>query len=194
MKKFILTICMISAFMFTSQAQIDLKINPIGLLFGSPDLSGEYVVNENIGVELSAGILFGKVIGSGIFGGEGLDKSGYRIRASGKYYFSPDDGADGFFAGLYLGPRSRPTTGEPVDTGNGTSYEPGAKTSAFSLGVLIGYKWVSEKGIIFEIDGGLGRGLGNKITLNDLDNPTEVRGLGLDGVLVMSVGYRFGER
>jgi len=186
MKKLMLTIYLIGAFIFSSQAQIDLKINPLGLLFSSPDLAAEYLVSEDLGVELSAGIVFGKELASD------LDKSGYRVRLSGKYYFNIEDGCDKFYAGIYLGPRSRKTSGELVDLGNGNSYEPGAKISAFSFGFLAGYKWVSDSGVVFEIGGGLGRAFGDKITYNDSNNPTTIDGLGIDGVGVLSIGYRFG--
>ena len=188
MKKLLLTLCLVGAFIFSSNAQIDLKINPLGLLFGSPDLSGEYLVSEDFGVELSAGILFGKVLTSE------LNKSGYSIRLSGKYYFNIEDGCDKFYAGLYLGPRSRSTTGDAVDLGNGTFYEPGAKISAFAGGISFGYKWVSESNVVFELGAGFGRAFGDKITVNDENNPESIDGLGVDGFGVLSVGYRFGTK
>jgi len=186
MKKLMLAICLIGAFTFSSQAQIDLKINPLGLLFGSPDLAGEYLVSEDLGVELSAGVLFGKVLTSD------LNKSGYTIRLSGKYYFNPEDGCDKFYAGIYLGPRSRKTTGDLVDLGTGGSYEPGAKISAFAGGISAGYKWVSDSGVVFELGAGLGRAFGDKITYNDSNNPESINGLGIDGFGILSVGYRIG--
>lgn len=50
MKKVFLTV-IFGLTMLWAQAQIEVKINPIGTLFGSPDLSGEYIVNENFGLE-----------------------------------------------------------------------------------------------------------------------------------------------
>ena len=45
--------------MLIAQAQMEVKLNPIGTLFGSPDLSGEYIVNENFGTELTLGLEMG---------------------------------------------------------------------------------------------------------------------------------------
>jgi len=85
----------------TLSAQVDVNINPIGALFGSPDVSGEFVVSENFGVQATLGLDIGKVTGSGILGDEfEQKKSGYQFRVMGKYYFSPEEGADGFYAGL----------------------------------------------------------------------------------------------
>ena len=33
-------------------AQTELKVNPLGLLFGSPDISAEFRLNDNMGLEL----------------------------------------------------------------------------------------------------------------------------------------------
>lgn len=177
-------------FLFTSAySQIDLKINPLGVLFSSPDLAAEYVINENFGVELSVGLEYGNVAGTGLLGDEfELSKSGYKIRLSGRYYFRPVNGADRFYAGLYTGPRSNTVTGNSDLLG----YDPGYKRSAFTAGILVGYKWVADNGLIFELGVGGGRAFASKIELNDSENTTEVNGFGGDFVGTLAVGYRLG--
>jgi len=188
MKKLI--VLALFAFGFTtSQAQIDVSINPLGLLFSNPDLSAEYIVNENIGVELTLGAVYGKTAALGLGEEFRLSKSGYKVRLSGKYYFKPNNGGDRFYAGVYLGPRSTKQTGDSAVWGEDYGY----KVSAFTAGVNLGFKWVGDNGIVFEIGGGAGRAFGNKIEFIDPDgsNPV-VEGFGIDGFGKLSVGYRLG--
>lgn len=184
MKKLILLALCAFAISSTSSAQIELKINPIGLLFNSPDLSAEYIVNEDIGVEFGIGLEYGET--NGVLT-EGLKKSGFSVFVAGKYYFSPDDGADKFYAGAYLRPRTRKFTDNDDD-----GFDFGYKQSAFAAGILAGYKWVGARGILFEIGIGAGRAFGDKITYNDENNNFETDGFGIDFLGRLAVGYRFG--
>jgi len=165
-------------------AQVDLKINPLGILFNRPEFSAEYLVNEDIGVEATIGIVYGKNVVD-------LDQSGYRLTLLGKYYFSPDDGNDKFYAGAYLGPRSRKITNSYEDF-TGASVDSGYKVSAFAAGVVVGYKWVSARGILFELGFGAGRAFGEKLTWNDDDSSGDFDGFGFDVIGTLAVGYRFG--
>ncbi|MFK8006096.1 MAG: DUF3575 domain-containing protein [Saprospiraceae bacterium] len=181
MKKLILLALFAYATSSTTIAQIELKINPIGLLFNSPDLSAEYIVNEDIGVEFGLGLEYGTQALTD------YDRSGFNVFVAGKYYFSPDDGADKFYAGAYLRPRSRKITDNDDD-----GFDFGYKQSAFAAGVLIGYKWVGARGILFELALGGGRAFGDKFTWNDGDNSGEADGFGVDFLGRLAVGYRFG--
>lgn len=164
-------------------AQFEVKINPIGVLFNSPNVSAEYIVSDDIGVEAIIGLDYGNAA----LGLVDLKKSGYSIRLAGKYYFNPDDGADKFYVGLYTGPRSRTFTDEGDD-----GFDSGYKISAFTAGVLGGFKWVSSRNIVFEIGIGIGRAFGEKFEYNDSDNNNEsIDGFGIDGLGRISLGYRF---
>jgi len=165
MKNLLVAIVMI--FTVSLSAQIDLKINPIGLLFNSPDISAEYMVSDELGVQLSLGLDYGKIAGSGILGID-AKKSGYRVNIMGKYYFSPDDGCDKFYAGLYLGPRSR-----KVKYTEDATFNLNYKISAFTAGLATGYKWVGDSGFVFEIGIGAGRAFGEKIKYEDSNNTNE---------------------
>ncbi len=173
------------AFCFSTSlsAQLELKINPIGILFNSPDLGIEYVLTDDIGVEAIIGLDYGNAT----LGIADIERSGYKIRLAGKYYFSPQDGGDRFYAGLYLGPRSQ-TLSDSDDT-DGVDF--GYKISAFTAGAMVGFKWVSQRGILFEIGLGAGRAFGETIELNDTNNTEEIPTFGLDFISRISVGYRF---
>ena len=66
MKKLIVLALFAFAVSNTATAQIELKINPLGLLYSSPDIVAEYLVNEDIGVELGIGLVYGSY-GNDIF-------------------------------------------------------------------------------------------------------------------------------
>lgn len=166
-------------------AQIDVKINPIGLLFGSPDLAGEYRVNDDFGAELTLSAEMGT---AGVVTTDDFNpkKSGFGAMLAGKYYFSPENGCDKFYAGLYLRERSYKVEEDNPD------YLYGYKRTSFSGGLLIGYKWVSRKNVIFEIGTGFGRAFTDKIEWTDEDGSdvldTSIR---IDVIGRLSLGYRF---
>lgn len=110
-------------------------------------------------------LLFGYVAASFEYGftpSFGLDGDFYFIEdlsavsLSAKYYFNPDKGIDKFHVGAFVG----------------------AAESAPGLGFLLGYKWVSNKNILFELGLGVGRSLDD----------------GVIGYGKFHMGYRFGKK
>ena len=87
MKNFFLSIFLILGIHTSSQAQVDLQVNPITLLFGVAQISGEVIVKKNTGIEL------------GLLGGDG----GFGGTLVGKYYMTPKLGGDRFYIGGFLG-------------------------------------------------------------------------------------------
>lgn len=168
---------------FNLSAQFEAKINPIGALFNSPTVGLEYIVSDDIGVEAIIGIAYGDAPLAGI---TDLRQSGFNIRLAGKYYFNPDDGADKFYVGVYTGPKSRKYTDEEID-----NFNYGYKVSAFTAGLLGGFKWVSNRNIIFELGLGVGRAFGETYTYFDEDNTRTVDGFEFDIFARISLGYRF---
>jgi hypothetical protein len=183
MKKLIVLALFSFTYLGVIKAQIELKINPIGILiFNTADIVGEYLINENIGLELGIGLIYGN------YGGivdRDFDRSGYRLLVAGKYYFSPDDGCDKFYAGLYLRPKS------VTFTNNDDNVDFGFKQSSLGVGLMSGYKWVGARGITIEFGGGLGRGVRKRTTLNDNSKTLDLPSLKLNVFLRLSVGYRF---
>jgi len=186
MKKIIFLAFFSFAFSSISIAQVELKINPLGvLLFNNANIVGEYMVNEDIGIEAGIGLVYGKY--GGIINEE-FTRSGFRLLLAGKYYFTPEDGGDKFYAGIYLRPRTVTYTDD-----NDDNVDRGFKRSAFGVGLMTGYKWVGARGITFEFGGGLGRALGKNSILDNNSEPVDIpRLLRLDGFLRLSIGYRFG--
>jgi len=185
MKKSILLIAALVVVTMAS-AQIEVKINPVGALFGSPDVAAEYFVSDNFGAELTLGLVSGSAGLANSLNDWDPKRSGFGVMGMGKYYFSPDEGCDKFFAALYLRQRSW-----KVDDKNSDDY-PGFSRSIFAGGFALGYKWVGDSGIMLEIAGGAGRAFSEKNEWLNVDNQgIEFPNLGLDAITRLAVGYRF---
>lgn len=185
MKKiFTTTICLLSLILLHAQTA-EVKINPIGALFGNFDLSGEYFVSESFGAELSLGLVTGGGPSDDTFD---TKRSGFGVMGMGKYYFNPEDVCDKFFAGLYLRQRSWEITADDVD---GSTYA-GFKRSVFAGGFALGYKWAGAEGIVFELAAGGGRAFSESNEWTDADNEGEAfPDLGVDFIGRLALGYRF---
>lgn len=119
-----------------------------------------------------------------------VERSDYRLRLTGKYYFKPQMGGDRFYAGAYLAPRSLKLSGSEDAFG----YDPGYKKSAISLGFVIGYKWVFANVFVFEVGVGGGHALVSKVKVNDPDsNPLTIERYGFDSIGVLALGFRLGK-
>ncbi len=182
MKKIFLSFIAVLAFT-TAWSQTDLKINPIGFLFGSPDVSAEFGISESMGVEPFVGVTYSNFK----IGEATLKSNGFRLGGVGKYYFSPEKGLDKFWAGVYL----RGGTSTSTGTVNGKAEE--TSNARVALGLGLGYKWVSSKNIVFELGFGAGRALLNKYTVKSGSaDLSQYPILNIDLLTRIQVGYRFG--
>lgn len=199
MRIIILTLTTIFLFSTITNAQFEVKGNPIGLVWGSPNIALEYVVSDKLGIEVTPSFLYGSVAGAALSAADPFDQKfrGYRLRLALKYYFNPVTSGDGLYAGPYFGPRSSKYTADADELG----YNPNYKQSAFSVGAIFGYKYMIDSGLFFELQAGLGWGIGAKLEYEDpeydelinnvLDNPIGDALLGFEGVRSVSIGYRF---
>ena len=183
MKKFIV-LSLFCAFICKIQAQTELKINPLGLLFSSPDLSVEFAVAENIGIEPFIGVSFLKLT----VDGDGYKSNGLGYGVNGKYYFNPDKGIDKFYAGIYMRGGNSKYTGQGSNSGDSFS------RNYFGVGLSLGYKWVSRQNIVFDLGGGIGRKFLNKYSDASSSNVdiSSIPLLNIDAFFRFGVGYRFG--
>ena len=166
---------------------IDVTINPIPLLFGNVNVGAEYVVNDNIGVELTIGIASGK--DDALTGDAEAKYFGMPIAVFGKYYFSPDDGADKFYADIWLKyvNRSYEYDGPDADLFVGYSQ------TRFGGGFGIGFKAVADNGLVFDIGFGGGRAISDNTKFDSGNGEQDVidwPDLMLTGKI--GIGYRFG--
>jgi len=188
MKNFLLIIGLALAASFSSNAQyIDLQLNPIGALFGNVSATAEFPLSENVGIEPAVGFVFGER------GLGGYKSSGVGLGVNAKFYFSPDDGTDKFYA---FGYTRFATVNNTFNEGSVTSgFFDEYRNTRLSLGVGVGYKWVADNGFIFELAAGGGRALLNKY---DYDGEDEFFDSALEGLTQfdlygrLSIGYRLG--
>ncbi len=183
-KQLILSLCFtIVALTGQAQVPVELKINPIGVIIGSPDLSLEIIASDFIGIEPKLGY------NSFSFTVEDEDIAGRGINAGlwGKYYFLPTElnGGDGFYGGAYIRyANSKVTSSLTDETG---------KYQRAGIGLSAGYKWVANNYLTIEAGAGLGVAMVNKIEIADRTlNLQAIPFFGwFDMPLVLSIGYRF---
>lgn len=176
-----------ACFFVTSYAQVDLKINPIGALFGSPDVSADFILNDNVSVEGGLGLNLGKFD----IGSVSYKRSGFGVFAVGKHYFNPDLGGDKFGVGIYT--RFRNITSKVEEDGSAT--DDNYTRTRVALGLQIGWKKVSESGFIFEFDLGGGRALVDNIKFDSSSagiTEDDVPSLNIDALIRIAIGYRIG--
>ena len=185
MKKIFLSLITVLTFS-TAWSQTEIKINPLGLLFGSPDISAEFGINESTGIEPFVGINFGNIsVGSVTY-----KSSGFRLGGIGKYYFNTSKGLDKFWAGLYLRGGSGSSTTSST-TGGSTSTAK-IDNTRLAAGLAIGYKWVSSRNIVFELGFGVGRAFIDKSTVSSGTADAESFSIPYDFLGRLQLGYRFG--
>ncbi len=173
-------------FTFKLQAQVDATISPISLLWGDINASADFAVKENFSIEANVGYRRGTFFGL-------LDKREV-IPATllAKYYFSPKNGADGFYADGFL----RYVNRSFEATATVDSLE--SQKIAFSrnrvgLGFGLGYKVVSAKGFVLDIGGGIGRSIYQDSSLKSEGEEVDVPEWGKTlGFFKIGIGYRFG--
>jgi hypothetical protein len=186
MKKLFFPICFLVAMVSQSNAQVDVQINPLALLFGSIDLTAEFPVSQDFGIEGGLDYNFQS------FDIDDIEykNNGVGIRAVGKYYFNPNRGIDRWNIGAYMKFVTGTSSAEDATTADRDE----VKNTRFAVGFYTGYKWVSRKNIIFELGLGLGR---NFVSNHEYSDGTEVDDddvplLNVDILGRLSVGYRFG--
>lgn len=180
-KKLFSTLVLAVAFASVAFSQIEVKVNPVGLLWGGVSASGEYILSDNMGVEVSARLASRNLA----FTSEDVRATGFGAGAQFKYYFSPNQGGDGFYASAYL--RYAGLSGKYTGELSGTEETVNWNKTAVGLG--LGYKWVADSGLLFEIGGGVGRNLSSKWTYSD--DSTIDFSFPFDATFRLSVGYRF---
>lgn len=183
----ILALAVFSLSSYDANAQIDVTINPVGLIFGGINVGADFVLSEVFSVEANVG--YNSRTDNVSVGTDSNDfkYTGIPIQAVGKYYFNPDDGADKFYVSGFLRYVNRSYEEEGVDNGGDDFTQ-----SRLGAGVGIGNKWVSRSGIVFD----LGMSVGNTITDStkfEVDGQQEEVDIpGFIFLVKIGIGYRFG--
>lgn len=187
MRNTLLAVVFALATAITAHAQYtDIQINPIGALFGSLSVTAEFPVTESIGVEPALALVFRNrdVLGTEYKG------RGFGAGVNGKFYFNTDNGHDKFYAMAYTRFSS---TNQTVD-GETTTGQDWSNTR-LALGIGVGYKWVADNGLVFELAVGGGRALVNNYDFDTEDEFFEQALEDLPPIDIfgrLSIGYRLG--
>lgn len=173
-----------------ANAQIDVKVNLLGVAFNDYGVYGEYSISENMSAQLGLMYSVNKFGASSDLSSNDLDVkwTGFKVIPSFRFYFSPDDPTEGFFVEPYVRYRSQKRTGMtasiPVDDNgnydenwandNSTStkyedrpYETTRRKAGF--GLSIGKKWVHDAGFVFESYFGFGKNGNTTVKYTDED-------------------------
>jgi hypothetical protein len=178
MKKFILvTLFIISAVSFAQESnqkaefkKNEFKGNALLLVLGSFDVSYERILNEESGIGISVNVPFDR---------DNWDIN-YALTGYYRYYFGKKP-ASGFF-GEAFGMLNNVDDYVYEESATNYTYKPKTITD-FALGIGLGGKWVTKKGLLLEINAGVGRNLFN--------NQYDDRDYELIGRAGITVGYRF---
>jgi len=175
------------AFSLQLNAQVELKINPLGAVLGSPDISAEFILNKRIGIEP----IFILSTGSTKILGIKYNKTGLGGMLAAKYYLSPKKGADKFSIGVY---GKYVNTNYKLDIFNNIGTE--TITNRLTVGGIVGKKFLIGKRIVLELAVGLGRTIssdndGDAAFIADL---LETFSFKFDTHVRLAAGYRFGSK
>jgi hypothetical protein len=146
----------------------ELKGNALLLVLGSFDISYERILNEESGVGVSLNVPFDN---------KNWDIN-YTLTGYYRYYFGKKP-ATGFFGEAF----GMLNNVDDYVYNESTSYYDPKKITDFALGISLGGKWVTKKGVLLEIYSGIGRNLFN--------NQYEDRDFDLIGRGGITLGYRF---
>ncbi len=163
----------------STTAQVDVTLNPFGLLFGDLSVGADFAISEKLSVEAAVG--FGTNNVSDIKG------TNFSVTAVPKFYFNPNRGADRFYADIFVKFVNRRWNYD-----EGSIYGDFTSTR-FGLGFGLGYKVVSSGGFVFDIGFGAGRALVDNNKYDDsAGNQQDFTWIPIMIQGKLAVGYRFG--
>ena len=162
-----------------ASAQVDVTVNPVGLLFGDFSIGADFALSDNFSIEPQIGFGTGKV--------SGIKGTNLAVNGVAKYYFNPNRGADRFYGDVFLRYVNRNWNYD--DSSTAADYT----STRIGLGFGLGYKIVSGGGFVFDIGFGAGRAFVDENKYKDSTGTQE----SVDWPLIMfqgklGIGYRFG--
>lgn len=163
----------------SASAQFEGKINPFALLWGSADISAEYVINDNIGVDFAPTLSFSDAVLNNV----DYSSTRFGVVINPRYYFSPNRGGDKFYFGGYI----KYMNGSFKDSNDVVGW----KNVRFAGGFNVGYKVVAESGFLFDIGFGGGKAFVNENTSETGLDLSALDLINIDFVGKLAVGWRF---
>ncbi len=188
MKSRLLVVAFAIAFINTSKAQENvIKLNPLGLIFGSLSVGYERVLNDNHSAQVNINFITFKV-GDNKF-------SGFGITPEYRFHFGNHENPKGFYAGPFIGFNTFKWTYEDSYFDNNFNLiteDADVSVTSFSIGGIIGHQWIF--GEAFALDLNLGAGYNMASFDTDDDDADPNFGLAASGILPrlgLAIGYAF---
>ncbi|MBK8565452.1 MAG: DUF3575 domain-containing protein [Saprospiraceae bacterium] len=171
----------------TLKAQVDLTANPVTLLFGDINVGIDAKISNNFSLGATAGY------GKGDLWGLVDSRQSILGTLTGKYYFSPKHGADGFYVngfGRYTNRNLQASyKNDPENVGRKGEFT----RQQVGIGFGLGYKAISNKGFVFDIGTGIGRSVFSHNSTNYDENEYKIpEFFRTMGYFRIGLGYRFG--
>lgn len=154
-----------------------IKVNPLGLLFGSANVGYERALNEK------SSFMIAPQFGGFKLGG--VEYSSFGAGAQYRMYFSKTKVAP---EGFYAAPALTFTSGK-VKWDDGFDSKEETKFSSFGGGALVGHQWIYNSGFVMDLGAGV---MYQKFNYKDNeDNSFNLKASGMLPALSFSIGYNF---
>lgn len=154
-----------------------IKVNPLGLIFGSANVGYERALNEKSSFVIAPQ-----------FGGfklGGMKYSSFGAGAQYRLYFSKTKTAP---EGFYAAPALTFTSGK-VTWDDGTDTKEETKFSSYGGGALVGNQWIFNSGFVIDLGAGV---MYQKFNYkDDTNNSFAFKGSAMLPALSFSIGYNF---
>jgi len=199
MKKLFIT-CLLLASMSSaiiSQAQkIEIRIEPVGLVFRSIGIPVEFLITDNISIEARSFFAFRNEKASA---GPFIRKDKFRsfsFTAIPKFYIIPKMGNDRLYVAPYLKFLNHSARTEFSSTNITPADSYGFRSTSLKVGAVLGYKVVWKDKNVIDINAGLGLPI-HRTSKQDgqYGYATEIADFlewaGVDALSIISFGYRF---
>lgn len=178
-------------------ADVEVKFNPIGIIFGQIPVSVEAILGEKGAIGIEAMGSYKYPMDQAAFSESDSDSdydsdSQRSSKATGlsatglvKLYFNPDRGGDGYYFFPYVH-----YVAYKSEFKDDTYGDIEVNYSAFGAGVGAGWKFVGEPGLLIDVGAGFGRNFISNYEYSDEDYDEEFF-FPFNFIARISVGYRF---
>lgn len=151
----------------------EIKANALYLVLGAVDVTYEYLLNEESGVGMTLFVPYDDDV---------IDEINYYLSPYYRFYFGKKYASGFFLEGFGMLNSTKAYFFEQVDEFNPTIDLRDKNITDFALGIGLGGKWVSNRGLLGELNLGVGR---NLFQASDYNNNEFIGKVGI------TIGYRF---
>lgn len=167
-------------------AEVEVKFNPIGVLFGQIPVSVEAILGEKGAIGIEAMGHYKYPLEESIYSKRIGKATGVSATGLIKLYFNPDRGGDGYYFFPYVH-----YVGRKTDFNDDTYGDIEVTYNGIGAGVGAGWKFVGEPGLLIDVGAGIGRNFISNYEFSEDNYDEEDIFLPFNFIARVSVGYRF---